>query len=134
MENALARGRRPAWEAIARGDATGWFGELHATVEGDARNIQCADMEPNPGLVAWLDGRGEPATGQRALVVGCGLGDNAELLSRRGSAVTAFDVAPTAIAWCCRRSPGSSVQYVVADLLQPPEGWAAAFDLVVEIQ
>jgi len=77
MEDARARGRRLAREALARGDATGWCEELYATAGGEARQVQWADMEPNPALVEWLErasARGNPG---RALVVGCGLGDDA---------------------------------------------------------
>jgi SAM-dependent methyltransferase len=93
--------------------------------------IPWASLTPHPALVAWLD-RGEPATGGAALVVGCGLGDDAEALSARGWRVTAFDVAPTAIVRCRERFAESAVDYLVADLFALPEGWRAAFDLVIE--
>ncbi len=67
-----------------------------------------------------------------ALVVGCGLGDDAEALADLGFRVTAFDVSPTAIQWCDRRFPQSTVTYQVADLLALPPQWHQAFDLVVE--
>lgn len=51
---------------------------------------------------------------------------------RHGYRVTAFDVAPTAIARCRQRFPDSNVSYRVADLFALPEAWRAAFDLVVE--
>jgi len=38
----------------------------------------------------------------------------------------------TAIALARERFPRSAVEYVVADLLDPPDGWRHAFDLVVE--
>ena len=124
---ALARG------AIQRGDPTSWFEPLYAEADGDPTAIQWADLTPNSALVAWLDGLPDPLNGRRALVVGCGLGDDAEELARRGATVTAFDISPTAVDWCRRRFPESSVRYVVADLLEPPEAWHAAFDLVIEI-
>ncbi|AHJ28677.1 hypothetical protein NSP_23460 [Nodularia spumigena CCY9414] len=68
------------------------------------------------------------------LVIGCGLGDDAEALADRGFQVTAFDISPTAIDWCQQRFPDSSVNYVVADLLNLPAQWHQAFDLVVEIR
>src|SRR5262249_52868152 len=71
--------------------------------------------------------------GKRALVIGCGLGDDAEELARRQFRVVAFDISPTAIAWCRRRFPNSNVEYVAADLLEPPESWAGAFDFVLEV-
>ncbi len=133
MEDARTRGRRLAREALARGDATGWFEELYATAGGEARHVQWADMEPNPALVAWLERAEAHGAPGRAVVVGCGLGDDAEELSRRGYGVVAFDVAPTAVAWCRRRFPTSRVDYQVADVTSLPAGWVHAFDLVVEI-
>lgn len=78
-----------------------------------------------------------PATGacrHGPLVVGCGVGDDAEELARRGCTVTAFDVSPTAIKLCRERFPGSAVDYVVADLLQAPNDWTRSFRLVIEIR
>ncbi len=80
----------------------------------------------------WLDRHSVVGSGRKALKVGCGLGDDAEELSLRGFDTTAFDISPTAIAWCHRRFPASSVRYVEADLLRPPGDWARGFDLVVE--
>jgi SAM-dependent methyltransferase len=74
----------------------------------------------------------EPGSG-RALVVGCGLGDDAELLASLGYDVVAFDYSPTAIERCRARFPGSPVEYLVADLLDPPAAWRRAFDLVLEV-
>ncbi|WP_373527449.1 class I SAM-dependent methyltransferase, partial [Nostoc sp.] len=71
-------------------------------------------------------------SGQKALVIGCGLGDDAEALAHRGFEVTAFDISPTAIAWCQERFPNSTVNYVVADLLAIPPQWHQAFDFVFE--
>src|ERR1017187_7080256 len=67
-----------------------------------------------------------------ALVVGCGLGEDAEYIARLGYATTAFDIALTAIAAARSRFPGSPVEYQVADLLAPPPWWSHAFALVVE--
>ncbi|MDZ7300780.1 MAG: class I SAM-dependent methyltransferase [candidate division KSB1 bacterium] len=99
-------------------------------------------MQPNRHLINWLDtnlpiyfkdfneSRGQ---GKRALVVGCGLGDDAEALAQRGFSVTAFDISPHAILWCQQRFPSSRVNYVVADLFESPREWNGAFALVVEI-
>ena len=91
----------------------------------------CAGPEPGPG--GWLDQQPPPA-GDRALVIGCGLGDDAEEAARRGYQVTAFDLSPTAIRHCRERFPGSAVDYQVADLFQLPARWNEAFSLVVEIR
>jgi SAM-dependent methyltransferase len=133
-----ARGRELANEARARGDVTGWFERLYEESQRDGVPISWLDLEPNPYLVEWLarrgaaeGGAGGPLAG-RALVVGCGYGDDAELLARCGPAVTAFDVAPSAIARCHERFSRSPVSYVVADALEPPAEWRAAFDFVFE--
>ena len=123
--------RAMAEEHIAAGNPTGWFEALYASAGGDASVIPWADRKGNPNLVRWLD-RGGPPAGRRALVVGCGLGDDAEELARRGLDVTAFDVSPSAVQWCGRRFPDSDVSYVVADLLAPPPAWRGAFEFVLE--
>lgn len=127
-----ARARELARSFIERGDPTGWFEALYVESEGDARAISWADQVANPHLLAWLETQAMRGEGHRTLVVGCGLGDDAEALSARGFAVTAFDISPTAIAWARRRFPSSAVRYVVADLFHAPEDWARAFDLVTE--
>ncbi len=120
-----------AGQAVARGDATGWFEPLYAESQRDGTPISWLDMEPNPYLVEWLARRPAPPAG-RALVVGCGYGDDAELLAERGLIVTAFDIAPSAVRRCRERFPSSSVDYAVADALEPPAEWSAAFDFVFE--
>jgi SAM-dependent methyltransferase len=122
--------RRLAAESIANGDATGWFETLYAAAEAGTATVPWADREPNPHLKAAL--ADVPAPG-RALVIGCGLGDDAEYVASLGFPTVAFDVSPTAVQGARRRFPESSVDYVVADLCSPPESWAGAFDLVVEI-
>jgi SAM-dependent methyltransferase len=123
-----ARARELARRSLERGDATGWFEELYAGAQTEGE-IPWADLVPNPSLVEWLD---EHALTGRALKVGAGLGDDAEELARRGLQVTAFDIAPTAVAWAERRFPGSRVDYVVGDILAPPAQWSRAFDFVFE--
>jgi SAM-dependent methyltransferase len=127
-----SRARELAQSHLARGDALGWFEPLYAEALGNAERVPWADLKPNPNLTDWLDREAIRADGRSALVVGCGLGDDAELLAVHGFRVTAFDVAPSAVAWCRRRFPTSSVRYEAADLLNPPHVWSGAFDFVFE--
>jgi SAM-dependent methyltransferase len=109
------------------------FEEMYAAAGDDLAALPWASLKAFPLLVEWLDGAGAAVSG-RALVVGTGLGDDAEELARRGFAVTAFDLSATAIERARERFPDSTVDYRVADLLQLPAEWREQFDLVVEIR
>ena len=115
------------------GDELRIFDEIYTLARGNPDAVPWAALAPHPALVLWLDEQ-PPAQGQRTLVVGCGLGDDAEELAARGYEVTAFDLSPTAIDWCRQRFPNSVVDYQVEDLFGLPAAWAGAFDLVVEIK
>lgn len=125
--------RELAKSYLAQGDVTGWFEPFYLNAGGNPQAISWADLTPNPNLLEWLDREQVRGDGRTALVIGCGLGDDAEELARRGFVVTAFDVAPTAVVWCKERFPRSSVTYQVADLLEPPEAWVNSFDFVLEV-
>ena len=126
------RARDLARKHIVDGDALGWFEVLYAQADGDPSFIPWADLKPNPNLVDWLDATHIQGRGRKALKVGCGLGDDAEELARRGFQTTAFDISETAISWCHRRYPHSSVAYLVDDLHNAPTEWHGGFLLVVE--
>jgi SAM-dependent methyltransferase len=123
--------RTLAAEAIARGAPTAWFEQLYASA-ADATAISWADLEANPSMIEWLTREGVDGSARRALVVGCGLGDDAETLVRHGFEVVAFDISQTAIAWAKRRFPRGRVRYVVADAFELPDEWSGAFDFVLE--
>jgi SAM-dependent methyltransferase len=121
-----------AAESLAAGDPTGWFERLYSAAERGAAAVPWDRGAPHPVLVQWAAERGLDGTGRRALVVGSGLGEDAEHVAALGFDTIAFDVSPTAVRSARRRFPGSSVRYAVADLLDPPAEWLGAFDLVVE--
>jgi hypothetical protein len=127
-----AKARTLAAQAIQKGDAVGWFEQLYAEAGGSTATIPWAEMRPNPNLVQWYETGGKDRLRGPALVVGCGLGDDAEFLAAQGVAVVAFDISPTAIAWCRRRFPGSRVEYCVQDLFASPKEWQRAFGFVME--
>jgi 2-polyprenyl-3-methyl-5-hydroxy-6-metoxy-1,4-benzoquinol methylase len=110
-----------------------FFEAIYTTANGNADGVPWADLQPHPLALDWLRQHNIAGTGKSALVVGCGLGDDAEELARRGFRVTAFDISPRAIAWCQERFPASPVHYQVADLFAMPAEWRQAFDFVLEI-
>ena len=131
LAEARARLLKLSEVAEADGEPLRWFEELYAGAGRDSEEIPWAKMEANPRMVEWIAERPE-ITG-RALVVGCGLGDDAEWLSTAGFDVTAFDLSQSSIDWCHERFPQSSVNYSVGDLLDPENQWLEAYDFVVEI-
>jgi SAM-dependent methyltransferase len=132
MADPRARARDLARASIARGDVTGWFETLYADSARDGFAISWVDLAPNPYLAEWVDRRAAERLRGRALVVGCGYGDDAEFLAGHGFDVVAFDVAPSAVGRCRERFRTSKVEYVVADVLAPPAEWKDAFDFVFE--
>ena len=109
-----------------------WFEDLYASARAGRASIPWARREPRALLVEWARERRLEGGGRRAIVVGAGLGDDAEFVAGLGFATVAFDVSPTAVAMVRERFPDSPVDWVVADLLDPPADWSRAFDLVVE--
>jgi SAM-dependent methyltransferase len=123
---------RLARESLAGDDATGWFERLYVKAEAGEAVVPWDRGAPNPLLVEWAEERAPDGAGRRALVVGSGLGHDAEYVAGRGFETVAFDIAATAVRGARRRFPGSPVEYVTANLLVPPDAWRRAFDLVVE--
>jgi SAM-dependent methyltransferase len=111
---------------------TGWFNSIYTDAQGDHRAVFWADLEPNPYLLRWLKSRVVKHTGRKAIVIGCGVGDDAEALSEAGYEVTAFDISPEAIRLCKNRYPDTKVNYLVADLFDYPPQWTESFELVYE--
>jgi SAM-dependent methyltransferase len=127
------RTRELAAEFNEKGDPLGWFDALYKESGGDTEKIPWADMAPNRFFKAWAKEKRLKGEGRKALVVGCGLGDDARYLHDLGFKVTAFDISPTAIEWANRVYRNAEIQFEVADLFEPFRGWLAAFDFVLEI-
>jgi 2-polyprenyl-3-methyl-5-hydroxy-6-metoxy-1,4-benzoquinol methylase len=111
---------------------TAWFDSIYTDAQGDYTAVFWADLEPSPYLLKWLKSSVIQSTTAKAIVIGCGVGDDAEALSEAGYQVTAFDISPEAIRLCKKRYPATTVNYLVADLFDYRSQWTAAFDLVYE--
>jgi SAM-dependent methyltransferase len=125
-----ADARRLSTEAYAQGEPTSWFERLYAAAASGRAIVPWDRETPNPQLAEW--GRGRDGTGESAMVVGCGLGRDAEFIASIGYTTTAFDLSHSAIAGAQRRYPETTVSYEVADLLDLPARYVHAFGLVVE--
>ena len=134
MERDRESARKISKEFIEKGDYKGWFEELYSKAEKSDVNIPWADMKPNPNLVKCLDDFDTYLINKNTnvLKIGCGLGDDAEELSRRGYRITGFDISKTAIKICNKRFPDSKVSYVTKDLFHPKKDWYSFFGLVIE--
>src|SRR5436189_5405400 len=126
--------RRLAQESLAAYDPTAWFEQLYAQAHLGEAEVPWQRGEPYPALVTWATEHTLNRQGKRAVVVGCGLGDDAEYLADLGFNTVAFDVSKSAIDSARQRFPDSTVDYRTVDLLTPPADLKNAFDLVVEIR
>ena len=110
------------------------FDRVYVEAAGDAAKIPWTRGGPDPGMIAWLDSEASARLriGCRAIVPGCGLGDDARELLRRGFDVTAFDFSAEAIAWARRLDPAQAERYVAGDLFSPDPAWLRRFDLVAD--
>ncbi|HEY7144555.1 MAG TPA: methyltransferase domain-containing protein [Streptosporangiaceae bacterium] len=142
QQDADERARALAARAGAQGDPAGWFEPLYAAAARGQAQVPWDRGGPHPLLVDWAGARRQRVTGlaeagladagQRALVIGSGLGYDAEYLAGLGYQVMAFDISASATRAARERSPGSPVRYLTADLLALPASWQGRFDFVLE--
>ncbi|MDB4835414.1 class I SAM-dependent methyltransferase [Cyclobacteriaceae bacterium] len=112
---------------------TEWFEKLYASSNNEGEGVPWANMSTHPIFKNWLNKNELNGNSKSALVVGCGMGDDALELEQLGFQVTAFDVAQSAIDLCKKRFPHSSVDFVQADLLAGIPEWKNKFDFILEI-
>lgn len=112
----------------------GFFENVYLQAGGEPAQVPWVRQKPSPMLVAWLNAEAAAwvRPGARAVVVGCGLGDDLAELACRGYDVSGFDVSPTAVQWAKRRFPEHSAAFQTADLLDLPGRLLKRFDLVIE--
>jgi SAM-dependent methyltransferase len=115
-------------------DATSWFEPLYAQKAAAGDAPPWTRDGPHGLLAQWVEERlPDGGHAKSAIVVGCGLGADAEYIASKGYNTTAFDLSPTAIRLAREQHPGTPVDYQVQDLLALPAEWHRAFDLVVEV-
>jgi len=119
--------------SIQEDQPSSWFEPLYSGATKDGEGVPWANMKTHPSFANWLSRHSLDGTGLSALVVGCGMGDDAIELETLGFQVTAFDVSETAIAYCKERFPHSKVDFRQADLLEKQTQWRQKYDFVLEI-
>lgn len=110
-----------------------WFETLYADSDDKGQGVPWANMAPHHIFKQWIDQSPPITEDKTALVIGCGLGDDAIELENKGYKVTAFDVSESAIELCKKRFQTSEVNFVTADLIKGVSDWHKKFDLVLEI-
>ena len=125
--------KKIAAEYNEKGDATGWFEALYNEAAGNHEHIPWADLKPNKFLKSWAEKTNLRGDGRKALVIGCGLGDDAKFLDDLGFDVTAFDISPTAVEWARKLHADTDIKFYVADLFDTPAEWRKAFEFVLEV-
>ncbi|MGI9344101.1 MAG: class I SAM-dependent methyltransferase [Gammaproteobacteria bacterium] len=119
--------------SIQEDKPSNWFEPLYRGSDTTGEGVPWANMATHPSFANWLAENPQKGDGKSALVVGCGMGDDAIELESLGFQVTAFDVSETAIKFCRERFPQSKVDFRQADLLQDQPQWQQKFDFVLEI-
>ncbi|CAN5545861.1 hypothetical protein BH10ACI1_BH10ACI1_32910 [soil metagenome] len=134
-EKDLARERTKEIQAAfaEKRDSVGWFDALYKEAEGDHEKIPWADLVPNKFFAEFAEKTNLQSNNRNALVVGCGLGDDARFLHDLGFNVTAFDISRTAIEWARKLHQNTDIKFFVADLFDPPKDWYQAFEFVLEV-
>lgn len=110
----------------AHNKATEWFDALYQDNKNTHENIPWAKKDVNPLLQTHIDET--KGHFRSALVIGCGLGDDAKALEDAGYAVTAIDVSQTALQLAKERFPGSNILFKKQDIFEYEE----EFDFVFE--
>lgn len=111
---------------------TNFFESMYKNADKDKlSDIPWATLSANVYLLEHLANE-EKVEGKRALVIGCGLGDDTLALEAQGYAVDAMDISPSAIELAKQRHKTSETNFHVADIFDMPKSSHEAYDFVYE--
>ena len=110
--------------------ASEWFDVLYDENKETQENIPWARHDVNPLLQSYL--AEEHTHSGKALVIGCGLGDDARALENAGYEVLAIDVSQTALNLAKEKFPDSKIIFEKQDIFDMPEKYEHYFDFVFE--
>jgi len=110
--------------------ASAWFDSAYKEHEDNHENIPWARKDVNPLLQSYLHENKEHKG--KALVIGCGLGDDAYALDKAGYDVLAIDISQTALDLAQKRFADSSIIFEKQDIFDMPQKYHENFDFVFE--
>ena len=116
----------------AHNKASAWFDDLYKEHENAHENIPWARLDVNPLLQTYLEEK--QACKGRALVIGCGLGDDAYALANAGFDTLAIDISETALNIAQNRFPDANITFEKQDIFDMPSQYSEHFDFVFEAQ
>lgn len=99
--------------------------------KNDLSSIPWATLKPNRHLEAYLK-KHETVQSKSALVIGCGLGDDAHALAEAGYSVDAIDISQTAISIAKERFGSEDIAFCIEDIFFLPKEMSGKYDLVFE--
>jgi len=112
--------------------ASAWFDDLYKKNENSHENIPWARQDVNPYLQTYLDE--ERDFKGKALVIGCGLADDAYALVNAGYDTLAIDISQTALDIAQKRFPDANITFKKQDIFDMPSEYFEHFDFVFEAQ
>lgn len=112
--------------------ASAWFDDLYKKNEHSHENIPWARQDVNPYLQTYLDEKRECKG--KALVIGCGLADDAYALRQAGYDTLAIDISQTALDMAQKRFPDAGIIFKKQDIFDMPDEYFEHFDFVFEAQ
>jgi len=106
-----------------------FFENIYKESQGDEEKVPWAEMQTDKYLSEYL----EMNLGQgTAIVIGCGLGDDAAALEEAGFTVTAIDISKTAINWAKARYDYTDINFFVQDIFELPSDMLGQYDFIFE--
>lgn len=111
--------------------ASEWFNDLYHKHKDNHDDIPWARQAINPLLETYLHDDTQVHKG-KALVIGCGLGDDAYALELAGYEVLAIDVSEVALDLAASRFKDSEIIFEKQDIFDMPDKYKTSFDFVFE--
>ncbi|MDQ7043818.1 MAG: methyltransferase domain-containing protein [Sulfurimonas sp.] len=110
--------------------ASEWFEDFYKENENSHHNIPWAKQSVNPLLQTYLDEK--RVHKGKALVIGCGLGDDAYALANAGYETVAIDISQTALRIAQKRFEGTDITFEKQDIFDMPHKYCEYFDFIFE--